>query len=91
MSTFRTTGRFSQNTVFRAVRGWLRHSATSLKVAGSIPYGVIGIFHSRNPSGRTQTPTEMSTRDISLGGGGRCTRLTTLPTSCADCVESLAA
>ena len=26
-------------------RGWLRHCATSQKVAGSIPDGVIGIFH----------------------------------------------
>jgi len=26
-------------------RGWLRHCATSRKVAGSIPDGVIGIFH----------------------------------------------
>ena len=26
-------------------RSWLRHCATSLKVAGSIPDGVIGIFH----------------------------------------------
>ena len=26
-------------------RGWLRHCATSRKVAGSIPGGVIGIFH----------------------------------------------
>jgi len=34
-------------------RSWLRHCATSGKVAGSIPYGVIGIFHSRNPYGRT--------------------------------------
>jgi len=24
---------------------WLRHCATNLKVAGSIPAGVIGIFH----------------------------------------------
>jgi hypothetical protein len=24
---------------------WLRHYATSRKVAGSIPHGVIGIFH----------------------------------------------
>jgi hypothetical protein len=24
---------------------WLRHCATSRKVAGSIPYGIIGIFH----------------------------------------------
>jgi len=26
-------------------RSWLRHRATSRKVAGSIPDGVIGIFH----------------------------------------------
>jgi hypothetical protein len=26
-------------------RGWLRHCATSRKVAGSIPDHVIGIFH----------------------------------------------
>jgi len=44
-------------------------------VAGSIPDGVIGTFHRRNPSGRsmvlgsTQSLTEMSTRNISWGGG----------------------
>ena len=32
-------------------RSWLRHYATSLKVAGSIPDGVIGIFHWYNPPG----------------------------------------
>ena len=26
-------------------RSWLRHCATSWKVAGSIPEGVVGIFH----------------------------------------------
>jgi len=26
-------------------RSWLRHCATSRMVAGSIPHGVIGIFH----------------------------------------------
>ena len=26
-------------------RGWLTHCATNRKVAGSIPYGVIRIFH----------------------------------------------
>jgi len=64
------------------------------KVAGSIPDGVIGIFHWRNPFGRTvalgltQPPTEMSTRNISWGGkGGRCVGLTTLPPSCADFLE----
>ena len=50
---------------------WLRHCTTSRKVAGSIPYGVIGIFPWHNPSGRTtalgstQLLTEMSTRNIS--------------------------
>ena len=43
----------------------------SRKVAGSIPNGVIGIFHCHNPSGHamalglTQIVTEMSTRNIS--------------------------
>ena len=34
-------------------RSWLRHCATSRKVAGSIPDGIIGIFHWLNPSVRT--------------------------------------
>ena len=48
-----------------------RHCATSRKVVGSIPDGVIGIFHGHNPScrtmvlGFTQPLTEMSTRNIS--------------------------
>jgi hypothetical protein len=54
-------------------RSWLRHNATSRKVAGSIPYGVTGIFHWHNPSGRTmslgstQPLTEMNTGYISCG------------------------
>jgi hypothetical protein len=54
-------------------RSWLRHCATSRKVACSIPDGVTGIFHWHNPSGRTmavgltQPLTEMSTRNISWG------------------------
>ena len=37
----------------------------------------------------TQLLTEMSTRNISWGGGkgGRCVGLTTLPPSYADCLE----
>jgi hypothetical protein len=52
---------------------WLWHCATSQKVTGSIPNGVIGIFHLHNPSGHTtalgltQRLTEMSTRNISWG------------------------
>jgi hypothetical protein len=38
--------------------------------------------------GSTQPLTKMSTRNISLEGkGGRCVGLTTLPPSCADCLE----
>jgi hypothetical protein len=54
-------------------RSWLRHCATSRKVTGSIPDGVIGIFYWHNPSGRTmalgltQPLTEISTRNISWG------------------------
>ena len=57
----------------RRWRSWLRHCATSRKVTGSIPDGVIGIFHWHNPSSHsmalesTQTLTEMSTRNISWG------------------------
>jgi len=48
-----------------------RHRATSRKVAGSIPNGVVGTFHWHNPAGLTmalrltQPLTEMSTRNIS--------------------------
>jgi hypothetical protein len=51
----------------------LRHSAISWKVMGSIPNGVIGIFHWLNPSGHTmalestQSLIEMSTRNIYWG------------------------
>ena len=56
-----------------AVAQWLRCCAANLKVAGSIPNGVTGIFHWHNPSDRTMTLgstqplTEMSTRRISWG------------------------
>jgi len=35
----------------------------------------------------TQPLTEMSTRNISWGKGGRYVGLTNLPPSCADCLE----
>jgi hypothetical protein len=50
-----------------AIAQWLRHCATNWTVAGSIPEGVIGMFHWHDPSGRTmalgstQPLTEMST------------------------------
>jgi coenzyme F420-reducing hydrogenase delta subunit len=59
---------------------WLRHYATSRKVAGSIPHEVIGfIFNGPNPSSRTmalgstQSLTEMSTSNLP-GGNGRPAR-----------------
>ena len=70
------------------------HCTTSLKVAGSILNGIIGVFHWHNSSGRTmalgltQPLTEMSTRNISGGGkDGRCLGLTTLAPSRADCLD----
>jgi len=53
--------------------GWLTHCATSRKVAGSIPDGVIAMFHWHNISGcnmaleSTQSSAEMSTMNISCG------------------------
>jgi len=37
--------------------------------------------------GSTQPLTEMSTRNVSWGKGGRCVGLTNLPPSCADFLE----
>jgi hypothetical protein len=54
-------------------RSWLRHYATSRKVAGSIPDEVIGFLNLPNPSSRTmalgstQPLTEMSTRNLPGG------------------------
>jgi hypothetical protein len=72
---------------------WLRYCATSGKVAGSMPYDIAGIFHWCNPSGHsvamglTRLFTELSSMNISWGKGGQCLWLTTLPSSCADCLE----
>jgi hypothetical protein len=41
-------------------RSWLRHCTTNRKVAGSIPDGVIGIFHWPNPFGRTMALEQLS-------------------------------
>jgi hypothetical protein len=74
-------------------RSWLMHCATSRKVAGSIPDGVIGIFHWHNPSGRTmalgltQPLTEWEPRIFSGGKGDRSVGLTTLRRSGFDCLE----
>ena len=56
-----------------AVAQWLRCCATKQNVAGSIPEGVIGIFHRHNPSdrttalGSTQPLTEMTNGNIYWG------------------------
>jgi hypothetical protein len=77
-----------------AVAQWLRYWATNRKVAGSIPDGVIGIFHWHNSSdrtmalGSTQSVTNVSTRRISWGKCGRCVGLTNLPPSCAVVTKS---
>jgi hypothetical protein len=77
-------------------RSSLRHCATNRNVAGSIPDGVTGSFHWHNRFGRimalgsTQPLTEY--QESFLGGkGGRCVGLTTLPSSCADCLKTLGA
>jgi hypothetical protein len=62
-------------------------------VPGSIPGGVTGffsdIFHSDRTMalGSTQPLVKMSTRNIPGGKGGRCLRLRTSPSACAECHE----
>jgi hypothetical protein len=74
------------------LRSWLRHCATIRKVEDSIPDGMIEVFNSRKPSGRivalgsTQPVTEMSSRNISWGGGVKAAGLTTFP-PCTDCLQ----
>jgi hypothetical protein len=41
-------------------RSWLRHCATRRKIAGSIPDGVIEIFHLLNPSGYAMAPQPLT-------------------------------
>jgi len=76
--------------VGRAVRSWMRHCATSRKVAGSIPNAVIGIFHLHNPSARTMAlgSTQKWVQWIFTGSkSSRCEGLGILPLSWADCLE----
>jgi hypothetical protein len=75
---------------------WLRHCAVSQKITGSIPDGVIGIFHCLNPSGRTNGPgADLTSKRNGCWGylladkGSRCVGLTTLTLSCADRLEIL--
>jgi hypothetical protein len=73
-------------------KAWgLGRSATSRTVPGSIPGGVTGFFSDISPSdhsmalGSTQPLVKMNTRNIPVGKGGRCMRLTTSPPSRAEC------
>jgi hypothetical protein len=60
-------------------RSWLRHWATSRKVAGSISSGVIGIFHWRKPWDRLSHWQKWTPGLFPGGRGGRCFGLITLP------------
>jgi hypothetical protein len=58
-------------TPINILRSWLRHWATSRKVAGSIPNGVTGIFRWLNPSGLHGGPGVPGVPPgIREGGGG---------------------
>jgi hypothetical protein len=65
-------------------RSWLRHR----QVAGSIPDGVSGFFHWHYGPGVDSASNGNEYQEYFLGGKlGRCVGLTTLPPSCADCLE----
>ena len=78
-----------------AVAQWLRCCATNRKVAGSIPGGVIGIFHWYKilpialwPWGRFSLEQKWVPGVFSGGKNGRYIRLTTLPSPCAFVMKS---
>jgi len=69
---------------------WLRYCATSRKVAGSIPGSVTGVFNWQNPSGRTVAlgSNRNEYQEYFLGVKSAGVGLTTLPPSCANCLET---
>ena len=83
--TYNVNGAVGWGTALQAGKSQVRFPMLSLE-----------IFHWHNPSGcsmnlgLTQPLTEMSTRNIYEGGGGKfgqCVGLTTLVSSCVDCFE----
>ena len=69
-------------TALQAGRSWVRFPMVSLEF---FIYIILPV--ALWPWGWLRLLTEMSTRNISWGKGGRCVGLTTLPPSCADCLE----
>jgi hypothetical protein len=75
------------------VAGWLRHYTTGWKAMGLIPDEVIGFFNWSNPSshimalGSSQSPIEMSTRNLHEGKGWRARKADNLTTlwACMAC------
>jgi len=72
-------------------RSLVRHCAASRKVAGSVPDGVVRIFHWLNPSRPTMSFINENQEYLVGGKFGRCVGLSALPPSCADCLEILEA
>ena len=75
-------------------RSWSRHWATIWKVAGSIPDGVVGFlsftqsFRPHYGAGVGSATNRNEYQEYFLSGkGSRYIGLTTLPPSCADCLE----
>jgi hypothetical protein len=72
---------------------WLRHYATSWKVAGSFPDDVIGFFNCPNPSSRTmdlgsiQILTDMSTRNLHGSKGQPARKADNLTAICEPIVD----
>jgi hypothetical protein len=64
--------------------GW-SPALETIKIAGSIPDGVIVIFH-WHPTGRTMTLRSIQPLTFPGGNGRRCVGLTILLPSCADCL-----
>jgi hypothetical protein len=78
-----------------AVAQWLRFCATNRKVAGSILAGVSGFFIDIKsfrshyvPWGRLSLQQKRVPGLYPGGKGGRCVRVTTLPSSCAVFIKS---